>query len=107
MRTSERRAGSVRELKALASPVRLQVLAWLKDPAVHFPAQVDGDLVKDGVCADFLRDKLDLAASTTSRHLGLLTDAGFLVATRKKGWTYYRRNESFIEAFVGDLKGVL
>ncbi len=107
MRTSEGKADPVRGLKALASPVRLQVLAWLKDPVAHFPVQVDGDLVKDGVCADYLRDKLDLAASTTSRHLGLLTDAGFLVATRKKGWTYYRRNESLIQAFVRDLKGVL
>ncbi len=107
MRISEGVAAPVRELKVLASPVRLQVLEWLKDPGAHFPAQVDGDLVTDGVCADYLRDKLDLAASTTSRHLGLLTDAGFLEATRKKGWTYYRRNESFIEAFVRDLEGVL
>ncbi len=107
MRTSEGSASPVRELKALASPVRLQVLVWLKDPAAHFPVQVDGDLVKDGVCADFLRDKLELAASTTSRHLGLLTDAGFLVATRKKGWTYYRRNESIVQAFVRNLEGVL
>jgi ArsR family transcriptional regulator len=107
MRTSEGLVDPVRALKALASPIRLQVLAWLKDPTAHFPTQVDGDLVEDGVCADFLRDKLDLAASTTSRHLSVLTDAGFLVATRKKGWTFYRRDESVIEAFVQDLRGVL
>lgn len=107
MRTSEELADPVPALKALASPIRLQVLTWLKDPIAHFPAQVDGDLVEDGVCADFLRDKLDLAASTTSRHLSVLTDAGFVVATRKKGWTFYRRDESMIEAFVQDLRGVL
>ncbi|MGK5682397.1 ArsR/SmtB family transcription factor [Actinoplanes sp. URMC 104] len=107
MRTSEGAAGAVPALKALASPIRLQVLAWLKDPVAHFPAQVDGDLVEDGVCADFLRDKLDLAASTTSRHLSVLADAGFLVATRKKGWTFYRRDEARIAAFVEDLRGVL
>lgn len=107
MRTSEGAVDLVRAFKALASPVRLQVLAWLKDPVAHFPAQVDGDLLEDGVCADYLRDKLDLAASTTSRHLSLLTDAGFLVATRKKGWTFYRRDESMIKAFAGDLRGVL
>ena len=26
------------------------ILAWLKDPQAHFPPQVDGDLVEDGVC---------------------------------------------------------
>ncbi|MFI5692249.1 ArsR/SmtB family transcription factor [Kribbella sp. NPDC051586] len=104
MRTSEDRSETVRALKALASPIRLQVLTWLKDPKANFPAQVDGDFVEDGVCADFLRDKLDLAASTTSRHLSVLTDAGFLVATRKKGWTFYRRNESRIDGFVEDLR---
>lgn len=107
MRTNEGVADPVRAFKALASPIRLQVLAWLKDPVAHFPAQVDGDLVEDGVCADYLRDKLDLAASTTSRHLSLLTDAGFLVATRKRGWTFYRRNEPMIKTFVRDLQDVL
>lgn len=94
-------------LKALASPIRLQVLAWLKDPVAHFPAQVDGDLETDGVCADYLRDKLGLAASTTSRHLSVLTDAGLLVATRKRGWTFYRRDESMVAAFVRNLRDML
>ena len=38
-----------RAIRALANERRLQVLEWLKDPEEHFPPQVDGDLVKDGV----------------------------------------------------------
>lgn len=90
-------------LKALASPVRLAVLAYLKDPVANFPPQEDGDLIADGVCADFLRDKLGIAAATASRHLTLLTDCDLLIATRKKGWTFYRRNEEAIGHFTSDL----
>ena len=39
-----------RVLRALANDRRLQILNWLKDRTKHFPPQVDGDLVKDGVC---------------------------------------------------------
>ena len=39
-----------RALRALASDRRLLILEWLKDPRAHFPRQLDGDLVDDGVC---------------------------------------------------------
>lgn len=83
-------------VKALASPVRLAILEYLKDPEANFPPQVDGHLLKDGVCADFIREKLGIAAATASQHLKLLCDAGFLIPTRKKQWTFYRRNEGAI-----------
>lgn len=110
MRNSEARApgsSSVKALKALASPVRLAVLEDLKDPVAHFPPQVDGDPIADGICADFLRERLGLAAATASRHLAVLVEAGFLVPTRKKGWTFYRRNEGRIAAFAAALQGEL
>jgi len=86
----------VRGAKALASPVRLTILEYLKDPEAHFPPQVDGHLLKDGVCADFLREKLGIAAATASQHLKVLCDAGFLIPTRRKQWTFYRRDERAI-----------
>ncbi len=92
-------AVDVRTLKAVASPVRLRILGYLKRPAEHFPPQVDGDIRTDGVCADFIREKLGIAAATASRHLTLLTDAGLLIPTRKKGWTFYRRDEAAIDRF--------
>ncbi len=93
----------LRTIKAVSSPVRLEVLALLKDPVGNFPPQTDGDLVRDGVCADFLRDKLGIAPATASRHLSLLTEAGLLVATRKKNWTFYRRDETAIKRFTRSL----
>jgi DNA-binding transcriptional ArsR family regulator len=94
-------------LKALASPMRLAMLDYLKNPSANFPAQVDGDPIVDGICADFIRDKLGIAAATASRHLTLLVDAGFLIATRKKGWTFYRRDEAKLQRFVETLQSSL
>jgi ArsR family transcriptional regulator len=39
--------------------------------------------------------------------LTLLTDAELLIATRKKGWTFYRRNEPAIRRFTELLKSEL
>ncbi|MCJ9427494.1 ArsR/SmtB family transcription factor [Kordiimonas marina] len=83
-------------LKALASDKRLQVLDWLKDPVGNFPPQVDGDLITDGVCANFITDKLGVSQPTAARHLKVLADAGLIIPTRKKGWTFYRRDEAAI-----------
>ena len=110
MRNSEPADGSVsllKRIKAVSSPVRLEILSLLKDPVAHFPPQTDGDLVRDGACADFIRDKLGIAAATASRHLTLLTEAELLIATRKKGWTFYRRDEPAIKRFTDRLKSEL
>jgi DNA-binding transcriptional ArsR family regulator len=94
----------LKSLKALASPVRLAILEYLKDPIAVFPPQVDGDLVRDGVCADFIRDKIGIAPATASRHLTLLTEAGLLTATRRKGWTFYRRDNTALLRLARRLK---
>ncbi len=89
---------SVDVVKALASEKRLQILHWLKQPRAHFPAQVDGDLVKDGVCGLFIAQKLGVSQPTASEHLRILTQAGLLGAKRIKQWTFYRRDEKRIAA---------
>jgi DNA-binding transcriptional ArsR family regulator len=80
-------------VKALANERRLQILAWLKHPRAHFPPQVDGDLVRDGVCGVFIADKLRVSQPTASEHLRILSQAGLVRATRIKQWTFYRRDE--------------
>lgn len=87
-----------RVLKALASERRLQILDWLKDPAGNFPPQEHGDPGLHGACNLFIVDKLGVSQPAGSRHLKVLVDAGLIIATRRKGWTYYRRNEAGIAA---------
>ena len=83
---------------ALASPKRLQVLEWLKDPVAHFPPQRDGDLVDDGVCVLFIADKLGVAQPTATTHLQALARAGLVTPKRVGQWTFYRRDEAAIAA---------
>ena len=83
-------------VKALANERRLQILRWLKAPRSHFPPQVDGDLVEDGVCGVFIAEKLGVSQPTASEHLRVLTQAGLLRAKRVKQWTFYKRNEKRI-----------
>jgi ArsR family transcriptional regulator len=80
-------------MQALANERRLQILEWLKDPAANFPPQVDGDLVKDGVCGVFIAEKLGVSQPTASEHLKILAQAGFIRPKRIKQWTFYKRDE--------------
>ena len=88
-----------KRLKALANGHRLQILSLLKDPVKNFPPQVDGDLVKDGVCGVLLAEKLGVSPPTLSEHMRVLVDAGLVRAKRIKGWTMYKRDEQAIAAF--------
>ncbi len=83
-------------LRALASERRLRILFWLKDPVAHFPPQVYGDLVKDGVCGVFIAEKLGVSQPTASEHLRVLTAAGLVRAKRIRQWTFYKRDETRI-----------
>ncbi len=93
-------------LKALASERRLQILDWLRDPAAHFPPQEHGDPVDHGACNLFIVEKLGISQPAGSRHLKVLVDSGLVVATRRQGWTYYRRNESQIAAVIAALSKI-
>jgi ArsR family transcriptional regulator len=83
-------------LRALANGRRLQILEWLKDPRAHFRPQVDGDLVRDGVCAVLLARKLGVSQPTLSEHMRVLSQAGLVRGKRIKQWTFYRRDEKRI-----------
>ena len=84
-------------LRALANERRLQILEWLKHPRRHFPAQIDGDLVKDGVCGVLIARKLRVSQPTASEHLNILVRAGLLSGKRLKQWTFYQRDERRIK----------
>ena len=79
--------------RTLANERRVEILDWLKDPIAHFRPQVDGDLVKDGVCGLLIAEKLGVSQPTASEHLKVLTTAGLLRTKRIKQWTFYKRDE--------------
>ena len=91
-------------LKALANESRLQIMRWLQDPRAHFPPQVEGDLVEDGVCGLFIAQKLGVGQPTASEHLRILVQVGLLRAKRIKQWTFYRRDEKRIVDAKRELK---
>jgi DNA-binding transcriptional ArsR family regulator len=91
-------------LRALDNDKRRQILAWLKKPIAHFRPQVDGDLTRDGVCGLLIAEKLNVSQPTASEHLRILTGSGFLVGTKIKQWTFYKRDEKAITAFKTLLK---
>ena len=85
-------------VKALASDKRLLILEWLRDPQAHFPAQRDGDLVRDGVCSLFIADKLRVSQPTCGEHLRIFSLVGLIHGTKIKQWEFYKRYEARIAA---------
>jgi DNA-binding transcriptional ArsR family regulator len=83
-------------LRALANGRRLRILEWLKKPRKHFPPQVDGDLVKDGVFGLSIARKQKVTQPTASEHLNTLVSAGLIRGKRIKQWTFYQRDETAI-----------
>jgi DNA-binding transcriptional ArsR family regulator len=84
-------------IRALANDRRLQILEWLKNPTKHFPPQVDGDLVEDGVCGLLIARKLHISQPTASEHMKVLCQAGLTRPKRIKKWTFYKRDEARIK----------
>jgi DNA-binding transcriptional ArsR family regulator len=93
--------------RALASPKRLQILEWLRDPVANFPPQRDGDLVDDGVCVIFIADKLGVSQPTATAHLQALARARLVTSKRVGQWTFYKRDEAAIRAFKHQLRDEL
>jgi len=64
----------------------------LKNPRRHFAPQIDGDLVRDGVCGLRIAEKLGVSQPTASEHLRILAAAGLLRSRKIKQWMFYRRD---------------
>lgn len=84
--------------KALANPVRRQILVWLKTPAEYFVQQ---DYPLDlGVCAGLIHHRAALSQSTVSAHLAILQRAELISTKRVGQWIFFSRNEATIRAFL-------
>ena len=92
-------------IKALAHPVRRDILDWLKEPELNF-AEQDHPL-EIGVCAGKIDQRTGLSQSTVSAHLATLQRAG-LISSKKVGqWNFFKRNEETIQAFLNHISQAL
>lgn len=94
-------------LRVLGNENRLLMLLWLLDPRQHFPPQVDGDLVEDGVCVGFITEKIGLSQPTVTKHLQVLTEARLVTSKRVKNWMFYRPDRASIENTYRNLGEIL
>ena len=95
-------------LKAIANPVRLQVLIWLKNPRANFPMDsIIADPEEYGLCVTQIQTKTGLAQPTVSNHMAVLERAGLVTSTRVRQWTHYRRNEANIARLISNLDGMI
>ncbi|MDM8347316.1 helix-turn-helix transcriptional regulator [Pseudomonas sp. sp1636] len=85
-------------IKALAHPVRRDILHWLKDPQAYFADQ-DHPL-ENGVCAGKIDQRTGLSQSTVSAHLATLQRAGLVTSSKVGQWHFFKRNEETIQALV-------
>jgi DNA-binding transcriptional ArsR family regulator len=91
--------------KALANPLRRQILAWLKTPGEYFAQQeYPLDL---GVCAGLIDQRAGLSQSTVSAHLATLQRAELVTSKRVGQWIFFKRNEKTIQAFLEHIHGGL
>jgi ArsR family transcriptional regulator len=94
----------LRALRALANPMRLQVLSWLREPELHFwPEKAIADPIEVGVCVSHIQAKSGLAQSTVSAYMAELERAGLVQSTRVGKWTHYKRDEQRIAELVAVL----
>ncbi|MEM5388815.1 helix-turn-helix domain-containing protein [Paraburkholderia phymatum] len=91
--------------KALANPVRRQILAWLREPSAHFSAQ---ELpLTCGVSAGMINARCALSQSTVSAHLAALHRAGLVSSVRIGQWVFFKREETAIQKFIERMKSEL
>ena len=90
-------------LRALANEKRMKIMNWLVDPLAHFPKQIDGDLIDDGVCVGHITDKIKLKQPTVTSHMKILEEAGLVTSKKIKNWVFYKPAKKVLSKFVDDL----
>lgn len=85
-------------IKALAHPLRRDILQWLKEPQRYFPQQYHS--LENGVCAGQIDQRAGLSQSTVSAHLATLQKAGLISSQKVGQWHFFKRNEPTIRAFI-------
>ncbi len=90
-------------IAALNNPIRRKILNWLKDRS-NFPPALPEHADLEGVCVGYIQEKACLSQSTISNYMGLLKEAGLVIAERHGQFTFYRRDEDAINSFLNDVE---
>jgi DNA-binding transcriptional ArsR family regulator len=88
------------QIRALASEQRLHILQHLRAPGNHFASQWSADPVGFGVCVTLIAEALGVSQPTTSRHVGLLRQAGFISVRRHQARAYRKRNDEALAGYL-------
>lgn len=92
--------------KALANPIRRQILEWLKEPERYLSIEECGHFER-GVCAGQIERLGNVSQSTMSNHLSVLQQAKLIQAQKHGQWSYFSRNEVLIQQYIEYLKHAL
>jgi DNA-binding transcriptional ArsR family regulator len=84
--------------KALASPLRRRILAWIKEPSLHFTEKYMS--FSNGVSAGQIHERCGVSKSTISTHLAILHNASLVTSSRVGQWIFFKRNEDVVNAFI-------
>ena len=93
--------------KALANPIRRQILQCLKEPERYISTEECGNDFSRGVCAGQMEKIADISQSTMSNHLSVLQQAELIHVTKYGQWSYFSRNEALIQEFLQHLQHAL
>ncbi len=87
--------------KSLSNETRMNILHWLKEPDMNFPAPTTCGLENwyQGVCVQVIQEKAGVSQSVCSGYLAAMQRAGLVSSQRSGKWTYYKRNEETIKEF--------
>ena len=89
-----------RALQAIADPTRRRILQVLKDGK-------NSEIRPGFLCGGDIEERIRLSQPTISHHMGILTKAGMVEATKQGQWRWYQRDEKAIRQVVKSLRGKL
>lgn len=97
---------SVEVFGALANEHRQRILKSLREPELHYVPN-EGMELAAGVCVSQVSSFLGITQSTASHYLAVLRDAGLLTSERLGKFTYYRRDETALQALAEAIRADL
>lgn len=95
-----------RALHAIADPTRRRILLVLKQ-GTESKTPAPKHIHSSCLCGGDIEERVQLSQPTISHHMGILTKAGLVEATKHGQWRWYRRNEKAIRQVVKTLRGKL